>query len=180
VPDSPEVAAMPWTTNIVPAQMSRADLLGGLRWLCNRLYDPAAFGERLLHQLDLLGMVPADEAIDADAAAVRTGTAGDAARPVADSLALLRMLPQLGPAEAEMWARIRGRLRTRPELLEHVLLEVFHYLQLRYMYEQSGMWDPSLADAASPLPVDAVLATASVGTPQGRALREPAASAPPG
>jgi hypothetical protein len=165
VPDSPEVAAMPWTTNIVPAQMSRADLLGGLRWLCNRLYDPAAFGERLLHQLDLLGMVPADEAIDADAAAVRTGTAGDAARPVADSLALLRMLPQLGPAEAEMWTRVRKRLRTRPDLLEHVLLEVFHYLQLRYMYDRSGMWDPSLADAASPPVTDPVLAATSALSP---------------
>ena len=40
-PDSPEVAATPWTTNIVPAQMSREQLLEGIRWLCNKLYEPA-------------------------------------------------------------------------------------------------------------------------------------------
>ena len=154
VSDSPEVAAMPWTTNIVPAQMSRADLLTGLRWLCNRLYDPATFGERLLQQLDLLGTVPMEvpnEMSDPTGGVAVAGERPDAAaRPVADSLALLRMLPLLGPEEAAMWTKVRGRLRARPDLLEHVLLEVFHYLQLRYMFEQSDMWDPALAEATAP------------------------------
>jgi hypothetical protein len=31
---------MPWSTNIVPAQMTRTQLLASLRWLCNKLYAP--------------------------------------------------------------------------------------------------------------------------------------------
>jgi hypothetical protein len=38
----------PFTTNIIPKQMTRAELSVGLKWLANRLYHPAAFGERVL------------------------------------------------------------------------------------------------------------------------------------
>jgi hypothetical protein len=142
VPDNPEVAAMPWTTNILPARMSREELLHGLRWLCNRLYDPAAFGERLLRQFDLMGKRPR-----ARATTNRQGSV----RPSADTLTLLRTLPRLGPAEAEMWTRLRRRLSAHPEAMEHVLAAVMQYLQARYMFEQSGLWDPSLAGQASPM-----------------------------
>jgi hypothetical protein len=143
LPDSPEVAAMPWTTNIVPAQMSREQLLAGLRWLCNKLYDPTAFAARLFQQLEHLSASPAS-------ARARGGGDSEAPRPVADTLTLLRTLSQLGPVERDMWARVRRRVRERPDLLEHVLIEMFHYVQLRYVYERAELWDPALARAAAP------------------------------
>jgi hypothetical protein len=147
VPDNPEVAAMPWTTNIIPAKMSRDELLSGLRWLCNKLYDPAAFGERLLRQIDLMKREPG--AVKGPSRRVHPVSRD--ARPVADSLTLLRTLPALGPAEAEMWARVRRRLSERPEATAHVLAAVLQYVQARYMYEQCGIWDPALAQSDSPV-----------------------------
>jgi hypothetical protein len=147
IPDSAEVAAMPWSTNIIPARMSHDQLLAGLRWLCNRLYDPVAFGERLLRQIEFLGVR-------------REGSERQSATSLrsfeADSLTLLRTLARLGPAEAEMWGRVRRALRERPEATEHVLPTILQYLQVRYMYESNGVWDPELAAAETPPLVDSV------------------------
>jgi len=49
-----------------------------------------------------------------------------------------------------MWAGVRRGLRARPEATEHVLAAVMQYLQARYMFERSGLWDPFLARTASP------------------------------
>ena len=145
--DSPEMAALPWTTNIVPAGMSREELLSGLRWLCNKLYDPAAFGERVVKQIDLLAERPADDQ--------RTHRRTHEPRPTSDTLKLLRSLSQLGEAEAEMWTRIRRRLAARPDLTSHVLPVVLQYLQVRYMYDHAGLWDagahPSSQSRPEPL-----------------------------
>jgi hypothetical protein len=141
IPDSAEVAAMPWSTNIVPARMSHEQLLEGLRWLCNRIYDPAAFGERLVRQIEFLGA----------ANGVGEPPAAASLRPIeADSLTLLGHLTRLGPAEAAMWARVRGALQKRPAATPHVIPTLLQYLQVRYMYERSGVWQPELASAPAP------------------------------
>ena len=141
IPDGAEVAAMPWSTNIIPARMSHAQLLDGLRWLCNNIYEPAAFGERLVRQIEFIGEP-------------RDGNARLAATPhrsfEADSLTLLGTLAKLGPGEAEMWRRVRGALRQRPSATEHVLPTLLQYLQIRYMYEKNGVWSPELARTAAP------------------------------
>jgi hypothetical protein len=161
-PDSPEVAATPWSTNIVPARMSREQLLDGIRWLCNKLYEPNAFAERLICQLDLLGSIPpVPHLADFPARSAPVGSS----RPTADSLALLRMLPQLGRAEAELCTRVRQHVRARPDHLEHALLALFHYSQLRYVYERTGMWEPALALADRPPFMDAAASGASVQVP---------------
>jgi hypothetical protein len=113
--------------------MSREELLSGLRWLCNKLYDPAAFGERVVKQIDLLAERPADDQ--------RTHRRTHEQRPTSDTLKLLRSLSQLGEAEAEMWTRIRRRLAARPDLTSHVIPVVLQYLQVRYMYDHAGLWD---------------------------------------
>lgn len=145
VPDTPEIAATPWTTNIVPAQMSREELLLGLRWLCNKLYDADAFGDRLMRQIDLLP--PVDGAVPAESASAPSHAA---ARPVADTMSLIRQLPRLGVAEARMWSRVRRRLRERPDAAPHVLPAVLQYVQIRHMYDVSGLWDPALARLDAP------------------------------
>jgi len=55
VEGGPEVAALPWDTNILPTLMSRAELLSGMRWLCNRLYSPQAFACRVVQMIEALG-----------------------------------------------------------------------------------------------------------------------------
>jgi hypothetical protein len=150
IADSAEVAAMPWSTNIVPARMSHSQLLAGLRWLCNKLYDPAAFGERLIRQIKFLGVRPAG--------GERQSAAPERSLDF-DSLTLLGALTRLGPAEAEMWRQVRRALQERPEATEHVLPTMIQYLQVRHMYESSGIWNPELARAAAPPAFDHVLET---------------------
>jgi hypothetical protein len=140
VADNAEVAAMPWSTNIVPARMSREQLLDGLRWLCNRIYEPAAFGERLVRQIEFLGAENAE----------RAQANQPAMRPIdSDSLTLLGNLTRLGPAESAMWARVRVALQKRPLATQYVIPTLLQYLQIRYMYESSGMWQPELAQAGA-------------------------------
>ena len=42
VEDGAEIAATPWSTNVIPAKMTRQELVEGIRWLCNSIYHPAA------------------------------------------------------------------------------------------------------------------------------------------
>ena len=142
VPDVVEVAAMPWSTNIVPVRMSREELLAGLRWLCNKLYEPAAFGERLLRQIEFFGK-PGEPA---------ERLATDSLRPLdADTATLLGTLGQLGPAEDDMWRSVRTALRSRPAATAHVMSTLVQYLQIRYMYESTGIWQPELARESAAL-----------------------------
>ncbi len=142
IADGAEVAAMPWSTNIIPARMTHAELLAGLRWLCNKLYAPAAFGERLFRQIEFIG----DTADGSERLA-----AGPNRSFEVDSLALLGTLSKLGAAEAEMWGRVRRALRLHPAATAHVIPTILQYLQIRYMYERNEVWMPELARAEAPV-----------------------------
>ncbi len=50
--DGSEIAAAPWATNINPKHMTKEELLWGIQWLANRLYEPSAFAERVLRFID--------------------------------------------------------------------------------------------------------------------------------
>ncbi len=50
--DADFAVTYPWRTNIVPKQMSSAELIAGVRWLCNRLYRPVAFEHRVALFID--------------------------------------------------------------------------------------------------------------------------------
>jgi len=135
VSDGSEVAAMPWSTNIIPRRMTREQLLGGIQWLCNKLYEPSAFGERVLRFIDRLG-----QRRDPRHAEGIWGLAD--LRPVeSDGLALLSKLVHLGRDEAQMWSRIRKGISRRPETAEFVFQMIFQYIQIRYMYEQARFLD---------------------------------------
>jgi hypothetical protein len=47
VEDGAEIAATPWSTNVIPNKMTREELFEGIRWLCNSIYHPAAFEQRM-------------------------------------------------------------------------------------------------------------------------------------
>jgi hypothetical protein len=142
VVDSPDVQAVPWTSNIQPLKMKREELQRGLQWLCNALYRPEAFTERMLRFIALFGrgrcsaasaVPPRRKLREIDSAAV------DIAFGVR----------RLGDAENRMWHQIWNTAVRRPETVPFVVRMLFQYAQIRYMFSQSRYWDPYLTEPAA-------------------------------
>jgi radical SAM superfamily enzyme YgiQ (UPF0313 family) len=129
-------------TNILPRQMSQAELLQGLYWLSNRLYRPEAFGERVLRFIDAFR--PASQA-DAGATAAPS-------RPVdAEGLYVAGRVLRLGAREEAMVARIHFHIQKNPAATPQVVWMLYEYMQIRHMYQLSGIWDPALGAASRPV-----------------------------
>jgi radical SAM superfamily enzyme YgiQ (UPF0313 family) len=135
-------AAFPWTTNLIPKQMSRADLIAGVRWLCNRLYRPAAFEYRVSRLIDLYQ----PPAIPPDSSGAPPSRAVDAERT-----AVCLRAAWLGPREEAMVARLQRRVQSKPSAAGLVLLALGYYMQIRHIYHRSGLWDPALGEQPQPL-----------------------------
>jgi len=133
VKDGSEVAATPWSTNIIPKQMTRAELLDGIEGLCNRLYDPEAFGERLMHFIDSFNprVIPRP-AVDPHPAPVRAIQA--------ESLELVGRFVHLGEKEKRTFARILKAILGKPQVGQFVGAMLAQYMQIRYMYKRGGIW----------------------------------------
>jgi radical SAM superfamily enzyme YgiQ (UPF0313 family) len=134
---------LPWTTNIIPKQMTYGELVAGVRWLCNKLYRPQAFEHRVARFIDQY-----------QPAATRPNAGSQQPPPAREidrqRIELARHVPRLGPAEAAMAERLQRRLARKPSAMPLVLLAFAYYMQTRHMYQQSGLWDPALADQARP------------------------------
>jgi len=140
VSEGSEVAAMPWSTNIVPRQLTREQLLDGIKWLCNKLYHPSAFGERVVRFIDKLG-----KRRDPQHADGRGYSRTSNFRPVdLAGLDLLSKLERFGPHEREMCSRISKQILKKPEAGEFVAVMLLQYMQIRYMYEQGQFWESYL------------------------------------
>lgn len=126
-------AAQPWASNIVPAGMSEACLLDGLRELGNAIYAPAAFGDRMIAMLQRLGPL-----------AVRPGgEPPHRAALAADTAAIVRALARSGPQERAMVSRVGGHaLRQCPQLLPLVQACLRYYAQIRHVYALTGFSRP--------------------------------------
>jgi len=134
-----EMAATPWDTNMIPRQMTREKLLGGMQWLCNSMYHPAAFGERVLKFINNFG----DRRDPRGMEPSRYFTSG---RPVeADILALTRKIVSLGPEEETMWNSIIRAIARKRSVREFVVQILGQYLQIRYMYKKGSFWYGDLA-----------------------------------
>jgi radical SAM superfamily enzyme YgiQ (UPF0313 family) len=144
VEDGSEVAAMPWNTNIVPGGMSRDELLRGLRWLCNRIYQPSSFGERMVHLIQRLGP-------RRDPRFLRGGAQRREFRPVdAHSLKLLGRLLASGAEEQQMYRRIQKAIAAQPAAAGLVMPMLIQYMQIRYMYDRGQFWDPLAGSQPAP------------------------------
>ncbi|MGA2213470.1 MAG: radical SAM protein [Bryobacteraceae bacterium] len=134
---------LPWATNIIPKQMTYDELVLGVRWLCNRLYRPAAFEHRVARFIDQY-----------QAPEPRGNPRGQNNAPQrkvdAERVELARHVTRLGPAEAAMAARLQKRLMRKPAALPLVLLAMGYYMQMRHMYQTSGLWDPALGARPRP------------------------------
>jgi radical SAM superfamily enzyme YgiQ (UPF0313 family) len=136
-----DVQAVPWASNIVPKGMSSGELEAGLRRLCNDVYRPDAFGERMLRFIETMGVRPPPP----------PPGAGREARSIdADALQVVMNVRKMGPEENKMWYRVWSAASRRPELLPLVGRMLFQYAQLRYMYRMGRYWDPHLAGTPPP------------------------------
>lgn len=138
VENGSEIAATPWSTNVIPKNMTRDELFQGIRWLCNSIYHPAAFEERISKLIDTLGStrVPAF--------ARRESQSSKARAIVSDAAHLMQRMRHLGPAEEKMFSNLIKKLRRNREAAGEVLGCMLQYCQVRYMYEQCQLWDPAL------------------------------------
>ena len=141
-PNGAEVPGMPWATNISPRQMTREQLREGMRWLCNKLYDPAAFGTRLLESIDLLASAYFPTG-------ARWGTPSWGREIEREAMALVAQLGRLGIDEARMLTRVAARLAGKPHATAYAGAVLTQYQQARYMFERADFWDPKLRSHAS-------------------------------
>jgi radical SAM superfamily enzyme YgiQ (UPF0313 family) len=137
-----ETQAVPWRSNIQPLNMSPDEMRIGMQRLCNALYAPAAFGERMLRFIECFGR------------ASRNGLppAVDPAtmRPVdVQAIQLGLGVRRMGPEEGRMFHRVWAAASRRPVTVPFVSRMLFTYAQIRHMFEQGGFWNPRLADSPS-------------------------------
>lgn len=137
----PEVQAVPWSSNIVPKGMSSDELGRGLKTLCNALYAPAAFGERVVNFIERFQLrrsekpAPPPREIDLEAVEVAMG------------------VRRLGPDESKMFYRVWSAASRRPETMPFVTRFLFQYAQIRHMFGKGSYWEPMLSEALTPAPV---------------------------
>ena len=140
--DGSEVAAMPWSTNIIPQLMTQEELLRGIRWLANRLYSPEAFGDRLLRFIARVGKRRDPRFQDSRMYKLRSVERG--------GREIVRRLTEMGPREATMAYKVFGAVSKKSETFEYAKAAMFHYAQIRYMYEQGQFWDRHIAGEERP------------------------------
>ena len=132
-PEVPESAALPWNSNIVPHRMTHEQLVAGMRWLCNRLYDPQAFGRRLHGMVELFG----SEYLGRQDARRQAGRR----RIDREAFQLVAGVGDLGPAEATLVDEIFDRVRGKPQAVAATGMALLHYQQIRFMLEYGSFWD---------------------------------------
>jgi hypothetical protein len=136
----------PWSTNIIPLQMTNDQLQSGLKWLCNRLYSPDAFGKRILRLAKVMSRRRAQRR------AARRGGNGSLRRVERDCLGLLRKLPFRGLREAMLAAKLTGLALRRPAMIRSLLFLMLFYMQVRHLFDRGQYWDPALAKLEEPEP----------------------------
>lgn len=145
VNEGSEIAAAPWNTNIIPKLMTRDVLFDGVRWLCNAIYRPDAFEERVARLSATFGQRRERHQAGYETQAVAPRLIS------ADSAGLVQKMSRLGPAEARMFGNIMTMLRHNPAASRHVMGALVQYYQIRYMYERGSFWDPMPAPDAGAL-----------------------------
>ena len=132
-----------YTSNFEPAQMSRAELYVGLRWLISKLYHPENFLIRLEKIVKLLAPPPWADLGPRRARKPRPLAAWLAATVVKEAI---RLDPRLkGIIDSAM-----ASSRHRPEIGSAVSEVVIRYLAILVNLAKNGMYDPLWAQMDSP------------------------------
>jgi hypothetical protein len=144
---SAELDCLPWVTNVQPAQMTRAELGEGLKWLCNNLYDPHRFEQRTRRFVSLLGRKASPAGRQGLGKPRRLRRLRTVER---DALSLLLHMPGLGLREARLGLRLALIALRHPEALQTVLNCVLTYMQVRHLFARGNFWEPELARRMDP------------------------------
>ncbi len=144
--DGSEVAATPWSTNIIPQLMTQDELLHGVRWLANKLYSPEAFEHRLLQFISRVGERRDPRHLNQQANPGKVSLR----RVEEGGKEIVRQLTALGSREAHMAYKVFGAVSKKPQVFEYAKAAMFHYAQIRYMYDQGNFWDTHIAGEAQP------------------------------
>ena len=122
--------------------MTREQVVEGVKWLCNSLYRPEAFEERVARVIETFGRRRPARAAQADEPWEMRAINADVAT-------LIRRVAQLGPAEKKMLANVVRMFRQNPAAAPYVMGNLFQYAQAQFMYEFGQFWEPMLAAAAA-------------------------------
>jgi radical SAM superfamily enzyme YgiQ (UPF0313 family) len=141
LPDKVFTGYTPWYTNIIPKQMTQEQLFAGLRWLCNRLYHPAAFGQRVLQFIESYQEPPLN---------------GHPYRMPSrqidrEMMEIVQNVCRLGPEETRMFLEVAAAVTKKPITQSVVMLMMFQYSQIRYMYQLGQFWQPELTECSTPV-----------------------------
>jgi len=138
-----EMAATPWDTNMIPRQMTREQLISGMQWLCNSMYHPVAFGERVLKFINNFG----DRR---DPRSMEPSSYFNSGRQVeVDLLSLIGKIVSLGAEEEKMWHSVIRATSRKSSAREFVVQILGQYLQIRYMYKKGSFWYGDLSQAGA-------------------------------
>ncbi|MCA1643995.1 MAG: B12-binding domain-containing radical SAM protein [Chloroflexi bacterium] len=143
VSDELESAVAPWTSNIIPRQMTREQLSDGMRWLINRLYEPSAFGARLVQTIERL-QPPAE---------IQDRPSRNRRSIERDAVELVGRLRHAGPQQAAMLNQVLAAAAKKPSAWPAVSLYLLLYQQIRYMYANVGMWESPRSPLTSAPPL---------------------------
>lgn len=134
-----ETQAVPWSSNIQCQTMSMEELHHGMQNLCNAIYAPAAFGERMLRLIGAFGRhrkAPAPQPFDPKSL-----------REVEQQAMQVGMdVRKMGEAEGRMWNRVWGAAVRKPETITIVARIMFQYAQARHMFDKGNYWEPQLSN----------------------------------
>ena len=132
-------------TNIIPAQMTKAELYTGTRWLISRLYSPDAFWTRFQMIADLLGPNPL----------LSRGT-GRLYNPPARDRAnrhfgrMIRTMRRSDPEVARVMSLASRLMRDRPAIRDGLSDILTTWLLSLYVHMEKGVYDADWARMPTP------------------------------
>lgn len=135
-----ETQAVPWGSNIRPVTMSMEELNSGLHNLCNALYSPAAFGERMLNFIHSFGRAR-------DLGGEKLPEFERFREVERQAIEIAGEVRRLGDAEGRMWNKVWGAALRKPATAKIVGRIMFQYAQARHMFDRGNYWEPQLAYA---------------------------------
>jgi radical SAM superfamily enzyme YgiQ (UPF0313 family) len=135
----PETQAVPWGSNIESLTMTDEVFQAGMQNLCNALYSPQAFGERILRLIDTFGRErPGVMPTQFDPSKLR--------RVDLDAIQVAGDVRKMGEAEGRMWNKVVAAVaRKKPGLAPLVTRMLFQYAQARLMFARGNYWDARLS-----------------------------------
>ncbi len=122
--------ATPTVTNIIPKNMSYDELIAGLSRLCREVYAPATFERRMIRFMDAYG------------SRIKNPPPGPTPVPIGKGLGvLMERFSRIGPAEKNLFTRLLRQMSMYPRDIQMAArLQLTRYMQLRHMYDLSGLW----------------------------------------